>query len=126
MSDETTGLVRDLAPFGLRIPVDLKDRIKRAATEKNRSISAEIIYALEMAYPAPSPVADLQKKIDRVIEKWDSALSEGARRDLVDHLTEIRRQMSSVVEESARSRFEEYVEREKRRNAPVSEKDIPF
>jgi dsDNA-binding SOS-regulon protein len=118
--------VRDLAPFGLRIPVDLKDRIKRTAIENNRSISAEIIYALEKEYPAPSSVAEIQKKLDRLMEKTVHASSDEERRDLVDHLAQIRRELASVIEESAQSQAQEFIERERKKNAPVSESDIPF
>lgn len=126
MSENHSGLVRDLAPFGLRIPVDLKDRIKRAASENNRSISAEIIFALEQTYPAPAPASEIQKKLDRVIAKWESASSDEDRAELVDHLTQIRRQIAAVVEETTRARVAEEIARERERNKPVTEADIPF
>lgn len=125
-SSDHTGLTRDLAPFGLRIPIELKDRIKRAAAESNRSINAEIIYALELAYPAPSSVSELQQKLDRVVQRWERASSDAERRDLVDHLTEIRRQLSTAVENAAKARAEEIAERERARNKPFTEDDIPF
>ena len=121
-----TGLTRDLAPFGLRIPIELKDRIKRAAAENNRSLNAEIIHALELAYPAPSSLSELQQKLDRVVQRWERASTDAERVDLVDHLIEIRRQLSGVVEEAARTQAEELAERERARNKPITDDDLPF
>lgn len=39
--------------FKLRLPADLKDRIESAASQSNRSMNAEIVAALEGAYPPP-------------------------------------------------------------------------
>ncbi len=41
--------------FKLRLPAALKDRIERAASQNNRSMNAEIVAALEDAYPSPIP-----------------------------------------------------------------------
>ncbi|MFV0303426.1 MAG: Arc family DNA-binding protein [Paracoccus sp. (in: a-proteobacteria)] len=46
-------LTRDLAPFGLRMQPDLKDRIKATAEANNRSMNAEIVATLEEKYPKP-------------------------------------------------------------------------
>lgn len=115
-----------MPPFGLRIPPDLKDRIKRAAAENNRSISAEIIFALEQAYPAPAPVSEIQKRLDRLISKWEAASTGEERAELVDHLAQIRRQIAAVVEETTRARVAEELERERQRNKPITDADIPF
>ncbi|HBT01647.1 MAG TPA: hypothetical protein DEB47_17725 [Citreicella sp.] len=40
-------------PYGLRMPPDLKARVKAAAEASNRSMNAEICAALEEKYPAP-------------------------------------------------------------------------
>ncbi|WP_104018438.1 Arc family DNA-binding protein [Roseovarius nitratireducens] len=40
-------------PYGLRMPPDLKDRVKAAAKANNRSMNAEIVATLEEKYPAP-------------------------------------------------------------------------
>ena len=49
--DDSTALTRDIAPFGLRMPPMLKERIRRAARENGRSMNAEIIDTLEREYP---------------------------------------------------------------------------
>ncbi len=41
--------------FKLRLPANLKRRIEQNAKENNRSINAEIVSALEEAYPKPKP-----------------------------------------------------------------------
>jgi len=40
-------------PYGLRIPPDLKARIKAAALDSGRSMNAEIVHTLEKTYPVP-------------------------------------------------------------------------
>lgn len=51
--NDSAPLTRDIAPFGLRMPPDLKARIKRSADDNGRSMNAEIVSALEVCYPAP-------------------------------------------------------------------------
>lgn len=38
---------RDIAPFGLRIPAEIKERIERAAAKNLRSLNAEMVVRLE-------------------------------------------------------------------------------
>lgn len=45
--------VTDQVQVNFRMPVDLRERIKLAAEENNRSMNAEIIATLEEAYPDP-------------------------------------------------------------------------
>lgn len=42
--------IRDIAPVGLRLPSDLKVRIRAAAKENGRSINAEIVARLKMSF----------------------------------------------------------------------------
>lgn len=44
-------LVANIAPFGLRMQPDLKARVEEAARKNNRSVNAEIVSALEAAFP---------------------------------------------------------------------------
>lgn len=44
--------------FALRMDPGLRDRIKSAAAENNRSMNAEIVATLEDAYPEPSELQD--------------------------------------------------------------------
>ena len=47
-------MAKDDPHFRLRIPADLKDVIEQHARNNQRSINAEIVYALEQFYPKPS------------------------------------------------------------------------
>lgn len=52
MADPTKYPTR-IAPYGLRLPPDLKARVEASAAANNRSLNAEIVYALDRMYPAP-------------------------------------------------------------------------
>lgn len=64
--DDSTPLVRDIAPFGVRMPPDLKERVQTAAKSNNRSMNAEIVATLEEKYPAQTfdPLAALSRYMD--------------------------------------------------------------
>lgn len=47
------GMARDDLHFRLRIPEALKNRVEKAAKSNHRSMTAEIVAALEERYPAP-------------------------------------------------------------------------
>jgi Arc-like DNA binding domain len=40
-------MTRDIAPFGLRIPAELKERIEKAAAKNLRSLNSEMVVRLE-------------------------------------------------------------------------------
>lgn len=42
------------APFGLRMPPDLKARVDASAKSNRRSMNSEIVLHLERAFPAPA------------------------------------------------------------------------
>lgn len=50
MADESKYPTR-IAPYGLRIPPELKARIEQAASINSRSLHSEIIAALERSFP---------------------------------------------------------------------------
>ena len=50
---------RDIKPFGLRIPPDLKDRIKESARINGRSINSEIVHRLLFSFDAEQTEARL-------------------------------------------------------------------
>lgn len=62
--------------FPLRLPDGLRDRIKRTAEGNGRSMNAEIVDALEQAYPDPETfreelmfldeIDEIQRKLDRL------------------------------------------------------------
>jgi predicted HicB family RNase H-like nuclease len=43
----TTSKTSDIAPFGVRMPEELKEYLKQAAAENCRSLNTEIIFRLE-------------------------------------------------------------------------------
>jgi hypothetical protein len=45
------------------MPPELKDRIQAAADANNRSLNAEIVAALERAYPRADPVLEMIEKV---------------------------------------------------------------
>lgn len=47
-----------LAPFGLRMPDALRDRIRDAAGRNRRSMNSEIVFHLERALPAQDAAGD--------------------------------------------------------------------
>lgn len=49
--------------FIVRLPDGMRDRIKAAAEANNRSMNAEIVSALESAYPAPGEIAYIRQII---------------------------------------------------------------
>ncbi len=51
-------------PYGLRMPPDLKARVKAAAEANNRSMNAEIVATLEKEYPEPE-LTDEQQRLMR-------------------------------------------------------------
>lgn len=48
------GMAREDLHFRLRIPEDLKNRVQKAAESNHRSMTAEIVAALEEKYPKPA------------------------------------------------------------------------
>lgn len=49
----------------LRLPDGMRDRIKAAAAENNRSMNAEIVATLEEKYPPPDPQTDYEFRMQR-------------------------------------------------------------
>ena len=51
-------MIRDIAPFGLRIPLELKEQIRRSAKASGRSINSEILARLGETF---DPHVDLSR-----------------------------------------------------------------
>ncbi|MED5545788.1 MAG: Arc family DNA-binding protein [Pseudomonadota bacterium] len=60
---------KQIPPFGLRMPPDLKERIQAAAIENNRSMNAEIVSRLEASLvPGESLVSKLDdERLEKVV-----------------------------------------------------------
>ena len=57
---------RNLDKVIVRLPDGMRDRIKSAAATNNRSMNAEIVAALEQAYPDPQQLAEELSFIDEI------------------------------------------------------------
>jgi hypothetical protein len=44
---------RDIAPFGVRMPPELKGQIEQAASASGRSLNAEVVYRLQTSFDKP-------------------------------------------------------------------------
>lgn len=61
---------RDITPFGLRMPADLKARVDAAAARNGRSINAECVARLQESFDARAdvpPTPHLSGGIDRPV-----------------------------------------------------------
>lgn len=67
MTENRKELVADIAPFGLRMPSDLKARIARTAAGNNRSMNSEILSILEREFPASEPVIDSINRVHHMV-----------------------------------------------------------
>lgn len=62
---------RGSAQFQLRLPEDLRERIKRAADRSGRSMNGEIVHVLEEAFPPRVTVAEMLDTLDRLLAEAD-------------------------------------------------------
>lgn len=72
MDEHDSKLTRDIAPFGVRMPADLKSRVAAAAATNNRSMNAEIVATLQEKYPEPT-VDDVKAALTALLARLDSA-----------------------------------------------------
>ena len=64
--------MRDIAPFGLRIPDNLKTRLEEAAHENLRSLNSEMLVRLDKSFARPLEdysdgdlIAELMRRYER-------------------------------------------------------------
>lgn len=85
-SDSTT-FTRDIAPFGVRMPPELKERIQSAAKANNRSMNAEIVAVLMREYPPPRVTIDAMKaRLEKIIEEMPPEEVDDFLMDLLEYL----------------------------------------
>lgn len=107
-----------LAPYGLRIPPELKARLEASAKENGRTLHAEIIDALEFLYPALSPMEEIREKIDAAIK--DRVRTGNMGEEEIEALRGIRNDLNYTLENWA-----EIAEQARKRLAD-DDIDIPF
>lgn len=62
----STCVGRESDKFSLRFPDGMRDRIKSAATQNFRSMNAEIVIALDRAFPAHEPRTETEDSLQAV------------------------------------------------------------
>ncbi|SEQ27623.1 Arc-like DNA binding domain-containing protein [Rosenbergiella nectarea] len=73
--------VRDIAPYGVRMPAELKDKLQEIAKRNGRSLNSEIVKILE-EYVTPPKIEDLkaptaeQLQSFEEMQKWTSDVAE--------------------------------------------------
>lgn len=72
MDEHDSKLTRDIAPFGVRMPADLKSRVAASAAANNRSMNAEIVATLQEKYPEPT-VDDVKAALTALLARLDKA-----------------------------------------------------
>ncbi len=96
MSDEKP--VREHDKFMLRLPDGMRDRIAEAAKANKRSMNAEIVAALEVAYPDPQvqypelsfldEIDELKSKLDKIREARIREAAENWSDEFIDEVSE--------------------------------------
>lgn len=75
MDEDDSKLTRDIAPFGVRMPADLKSRVAASAAANNRSMNAEIVATLQEKYPEPT-LDDLRVYLEEIRARLEQVRSE--------------------------------------------------
>lgn len=70
--------VSEQVQVNFRMPVDLRDRIKRRAEAEGTSMNAEIVDALERMFPRPRDVSDVIAEVASVLGNVEPELRERA------------------------------------------------
>jgi Arc-like DNA binding domain len=70
MADNQKELLANIAPFGLRMQADLKDRLKAASEENGRSMNAEIVARLEASFTNKPKTVILTEEEKEDLWRW--------------------------------------------------------
>jgi hypothetical protein len=58
-----------LPPFGVRIPLDLKNELQKAADKNRRSLSAEIVHRLEQSVSPTDPIEQAAREARDILNR---------------------------------------------------------
>ena len=84
--------IGSIAPFGLRMLPDLRERIERAAAENGRSLNAEIVHRLELSLAEASAKAPRLTNDEAVRTVSDAVTKlEAAHKLMLEQLQEFKR-----------------------------------
>ncbi len=63
---------RDITPFNVRFPTELKNKLKAAASKKTGSINAEVIERITASFERSNDLKDFSdgELIDELIHRW--------------------------------------------------------
>jgi hypothetical protein len=67
-------LIRDIAPFGLRMPEELKERLTRESSISGRSLNAEIVFRLTASLDNPPPYAPISNGLREHAERGSNTM----------------------------------------------------
>ena len=72
--------VRDIAPYGVRMPAELKEKLQSLAKKHGRSLNSEIVHILEEYVSPPKvdfmpPLSDEEIRSPEKIQEWMSEMS---------------------------------------------------
>ena len=59
---------RDIAPFGVRMPTELKALVEEAAAANGRSINAEVVTRLQESFALPALASGAKVDVDRLAD----------------------------------------------------------
>lgn len=86
---------RDSVQQMLRLPDDLRDRIKASAETNNRSLNAEIVSVLEQVYPPPPPAfGEDRDEFVAMLERVNRRIEAG---DASEEASVLKRQIEDVI-----------------------------
>lgn len=80
--------------IALRLPVGLRDRIKRGAEQHGRSMNSEIVDALERAFPEPPNLEEIAEDIRRHVQILRQMRQPVALHNLADSLDDLMVQLA--------------------------------
>ncbi len=65
-------MFKDLTPFGVRFPTDLKEKIQKSANKNTRSMNAEIIARVAESFDGRNELEQFSdgELIDELIRRW--------------------------------------------------------
>lgn len=65
-------MFKDITPFGVRFPVDIKEKLHKAANKNNRSMNAEIVDRIAESFEGRNDLKDFTdgELIDEFVRRW--------------------------------------------------------